>query len=730
MAAQTDAPDDLIAELARLMADDARESQPPAPQQQPASVRIPGDTPTAPVPRFDFSASTSMAASQAPASPVRIPGGDPIPSPTPAPSQPQAAKPAANADPFSFDFDLSPASRPAAPATPAAAPATVRVSSPAPAAAAPRAASPAPAPQSPVREQQTDSAPDLDQDSLADLIAAELASDMGGDLPSEPHAQSQQPQPAPRPTSADSFGVPPVFGLGTAPAQPAAPTPQPVAAPTARPKPVAERVEARVQQPSQPPRSHDEGHSDPLDEIERLVGPAVRMNSEAATPAASVASPAPSSALRSLATPVIPPPEPQADRPVHAPQVATTTQPGPATSVDEAILAAAAATGAHVEWVNPAPGAADDVDADRDDYLPPPRSRNFRINRAVAGPLVAVGLLAVAGGGLYFMLGQGGGPSGPAPLVVADTAPTKEVPEAAPPSAQQSVVFNEISGNNVAEDEQIVSRDQADTEAVVAANTPVVNSGVLDSELNSDVDPNQDGLVNRRVRTVTVRPDGTIVSGNDSLAGSSILPVDRPNVPEVPGADTSTPDLIASAIAETEAAVAPTPVTAVPPATATNGPVAQPGASIAVANAAGAVIPGRTVTVPQQRPADFASIAAAAISAANAAPAVATQPTAPATLAPAPAQQQPAPVAAAPAGNAPAYVQMASQRSEAEAQATVQAITTRYGVLFGGATPEIRRADLGERGIYYRVLIPASSRESAANICANVKAAGGDCLLQ
>ena len=56
-------------------------------------------------------------------------------------------------------------------------------------------------------------------------------------------------------------------------------------------------------------------------------------------------------------------------------------------------------------------------------------------------------------------------------------------------------------------------------------------------------------------------------------------------------------------------------------------------------------------------------------------------------------------------------------------------MATRYGVLFGGVSPEIQRVDLGERGIYYRVLVPAASRESAANICTNVKAAGGDCLL-
>jgi hypothetical protein len=77
---------------------------------------------------------------------------------------------------------------------------------------------------------------------------------------------------------------------------------------------------------------------------------------------------------------------------------------------------------------------------------------------------------------------------------------------------------------------------------------------------------------------------------------------------------------------------------------------------------------------------------------------------------------------------APAYVQLASQRTEEEARQTAATLVTRYGPLFGGANMEVQRVDLGERGIYYRVRVPASSLEQASNICVNVKAAGGDCF--
>jgi hypothetical protein len=700
MAAQTDAPDDLIAELARLMADDAKVT-PPAAREQSTPVRIPGDVLVAPVvpgPRFDFSASGNLASSRAPASPVRIPGGE-------------NAKPATGepVEPFAFNFDITPT---------ASAPVSAAPVAREPAPAAPRAPEPAPAP---AREEPGL----LDQDSLADLIAAELAADLGGDRAPE----AQAPVAPERSTGPDNFGVPPVFGLASSPPatgptiQPRATAPVPVEA--VAPAPVPTQVEASS--PESESRRDDEA-MDPLEEIERLIGPAVRMNS---------ATTSPTPALRSLATPLAVEPEPvipQVRKPEPQPRVATPA-PEPAvhaSSVDEAILAAAAATGAHVEWVNSGAAAAA---ADPDDYEAEPLAavapaRGFRLSRAVAGPLVAVGLLAIAGFGLYWVLGQSGGVTGPAPLLVADTTPTKEVPEVdTTASAQQSVVFNEISGEGAGVEEQIVSRDQADTEAVVAANAPVSSSGVIDDGSGASIDPNQDGLVNRKVRTVTVRPDGTIVSGDDSMAGSTILPVDRPNVPEVPGADFSTPDLIASVTAEADAAAATAPVE---PAAAPSAPVAEPGAVISVVDASGAPVAGRSVTVPVPRPADFAALSASAIAAANAAPALAPQPAAAPVAATTPVAATPAPAAPAAAttpGTASAYVQLASQRSEADAQATVQAITTRYGVLFGGAAPEIRRVDLGERGIFYRVLVPAASRDDAANICTNVRAAGGDCLL-
>lgn len=748
MAGQSDAADDLIAELAKLMAQDAQGERPAQPAVPTFTVRIPGGEPdkaATPASTFDF------------ARPAMAPSS-PVPQPVPAtPPQPQQPKPAAEEapEPFSFDFGIS-------------APRHDVGRSPTPAAPVSKAPEPTaePLPVAVVAPPTEQAAPPSEEhDSIADLIAAELSADPhplpaspppvaapvaaaepqpapvrswvptsvatntgGGDQRPRPAMRPVNLQPAPK-SEQDRFKVPPVFGLGTAPAPSA-----PLAAATApysdiAPAPVEreEPVAPVTQGSSTPPvvtapvaaraEASDEVGLDPIDEIESLIGRAMRVEFD--KPAAEQ-KPVPSPALRSLATPVAPPaPAPHA-----------------LSAADEAIFAAAQASGAQVGWVEapevselePAPGK---PKRERRQRAP----RSFGLTRALVGPLVAVTLLLAAGIGLYWVLGLGRD-SGPAPLLTADATPVKETPAAQPEAApQQSVVFNEMDGVVPGAEEQLVSRDQTDVNEVTqVAATP---------------DLSEEGLANRKVRTVTVRPDGTIVSGDESVAGNAILPVDRPNVPAVPGASTAIPDLIASAQAETTPAAA-TPTAATPAATVTPEPAApvaaaapaitpvQPGSTVPAVDASGNPITGKTAVVPRLRPATFAQPASALPAspvtavvdpAAGPAPVSAElqQPAAaPATQ---PAAIPPGATEVEAVGNtAPAYVQLASQRSEAEARATAGAMVTRFGPLFGGANMEVQRVDLGAKGIYYRVRVPANSMQEANTMCTNVKAAGGDCF--
>lgn len=76
-------------------------------------------------------------------------------------------------------------------------------------------------------------------------------------------------------------------------------------------------------------------------------------------------------------------------------------------------------------------------------------------------------------------------------------------------------------------------------------------------------------------------------------------------------------------------------------------------------------------------------------------------------------------------------VQVASQRSEADAQASYRALQSKYPSVLGSHTPLIRRADLGEKGVYYRAMVgPFNSSDEASQFCGSLKSAGGQCIIQ
>ncbi len=76
-------------------------------------------------------------------------------------------------------------------------------------------------------------------------------------------------------------------------------------------------------------------------------------------------------------------------------------------------------------------------------------------------------------------------------------------------------------------------------------------------------------------------------------------------------------------------------------------------------------------------------------------------------------------------------VQVASQRNEADAQASYRALQGKYPSVLGSRTPLIKRADLGEKGVFYRAMIgPFGSPDEAAQLCGSLKTAGGQCVVQ
>lgn len=94
-----------------------------------------------------------------------------------------------------------------------------------------------------------------------------------------------------------------------------------------------------------------------------------------------------------------------------------------------------------------------------------------------------------------------------------------------------------------------------------------------------------------------------------------------------------------------------------------------------------------------------------------------------------PATQTPTPAPPPAAGTH--VVQVSSQRSQEDAQASFKALQAKYPTVLGGRDALIRRIDLGTRGVFYRVQVgPFASSEQANDLCGNLKAAGGQCIVQ
>lgn len=89
---------------------------------------------------------------------------------------------------------------------------------------------------------------------------------------------------------------------------------------------------------------------------------------------------------------------------------------------------------------------------------------------------------------------------------------------------------------------------------------------------------------------------------------------------------------------------------------------------------------------------------------------------------------------AAPSGTPTAsgsYVQISSQRSEADAMTSYRVLQGKYPGILGSRQATVRRADLGSKGVYYRALVgPFASTDEATQFCVNLQSAGGKCIVQ
>ncbi len=107
---------------------------------------------------------------------------------------------------------------------------------------------------------------------------------------------------------------------------------------------------------------------------------------------------------------------------------------------------------------------------------------------------------------------------------------------------------------------------------------------------------------------------------------------------------------------------------------------------------------------------------------------------------PAPAPVKPKPVkaaavaaepAAAPAKASAYVVQVGSKKNQTEALATFADMQQKYPTLLSSYRPMVQKADLGSKGVWYRLRIgPMNDKTAASKLCTQLKSQGlSDCLV-
>ncbi|WP_336812667.1 SPOR domain-containing protein [Bosea sp. MMO-172] len=329
-----------------------------------------------------------------------------------------------------------------------------------------------------------------------------------------------------------------------------------------------------------------------------------------------------------------------------------------------------------------------------EDDMPDLEPRRSRKGLWAAAAVIAVGLVGV--GAAFTLRGGSATKDGQPPVITADSGPVKVAP-ANPGGAEipnQNKQIYERSAEAPAAPTKVVNNEEQPVDVQQAARSmpPRVVAGAgtalaaAPSAPERSIAPAEPGLTPmppvpglgepRKVRTVSIRPDGT--------------PAQAPIAIDQPIATGSAP---------------------------TRSIASQTGNS----------------ALAQSRPVQLPAAAAPKIEARATTPPAATTPVAPtrlASAAPAPAAVPPAPATAAVrAGTGDFVVQLGAPGSESEARATFAALQRKYPQQLGGQAPIVRKTELAGGKTVFRLRVGPYSREDATSMCTALQAAGGQCFI-
>lgn len=362
-------------------------------------------------------------------------------------------------------------------------------------------------------------------------------------------------------------------------------------------------------------------------------------------------------------------------------------------------------------------------------------SRNVRIAALLAG-------VAVIGIGSVFAFTRFGGSGGGETVIIkADNSPIKERPENPGGTTipnQDSQVYRQVAGDtsepgagqnqlvSSAEEPVQLQAPQDDVEDVLED-----EGGFLPQETALDgmagaesAAKNEERLVNteqdmtnssegfatltpRRVRSYVVRPDGTMVPREVEAPAANNNTADQ----QLPGVNNDRVDVAVAGGNNAAQNVSLIPGQQVPPLAG----------MIESSNAASIGSMPRSAPIPSPRPANVAQTNASQSH---------PQPQAP--NAQAEAQQVAAVQPSAPVESAASSgwsVQIASQPTLEGAQQSYQSLAQRHGTMLQGKGVNIVKAEVQGKGTYYRVRIPASSKNEAISLCESLKTQGGSCFV-
>lgn len=420
---------------------------------------------------------------------------------------------------------------------------------------------------------------------------------------------------------------------------------------------------------------------------------------------------------------------------------------------------------AHADRPQPQPGAesyaeADDWDmadlgdddpfhsrgAEDDDFFAGvPSEEEMRDSGRRRGVLIAavVATIAVAGGIGAFALSFGGGDetAGPA-LVKADEDPIKVKPKdpgGATAPNEDKAVYDRVAGMGEEEEptqEKLISTAEEPIDVENAGSRPrIVLPASGDSDLAGTLPKADDRILPeenaaaseeaeefvavepRRVKTLIVRPDGTMVERaieqspaiaeglRAAIAGGEAVAADEDGAVPLPAAGEEAVE------APDEGAVVESAETGDSLAPAEEVAAAEPDTVPSDADSSGAPAAAATTTGETPVPREAEASAAREVEA--------EEPVATTAL----AAPQPA------AADVEWWVQISSQPSRELAQASYAEIAGRHGSIIGDRAVNIYPAQIEGKGTYYRVRVAGGSRGEATELCARLKGAGANCFV-